>query len=209
MTSWFWPLLNSIIILLLAYSCQSDQGVSEGVPAVKADVPCNYIHDVAAYVDCIYRMNPDTHSITIELGEGAIPDLTRFTSLTDLWIIGPCEGCFATFSPEVLKLKDLKNLIVSKSVLSLIPEEISKLENLETLTVGGRWRLKRLPENLRQLKKLRVLDVWRNDLNGDSLDFTGMDALELVVIGENERVDLKRLKAKWPKLKVVDYNIQD
>lgn len=195
----------SLTIMLAVYGCHNDPQIAEETPLEKASIPCKFIQETAGYVDCIYQMNPDTQFLQLEPNEPGIPDLTRFTKLTTLRITSNGSYSMSVLNPEIVKLKSLKHLIISKSFLAHLPEDIVRLENLETLTVTAGWSLKTLPDNLSQLKHLRVLNLWRNNLDGDSLDFTGMDALELIVLGENDRVDLKKLKKKWPKLKIVDY----
>ncbi|XVF23592.1 hypothetical protein REPUB_Repub13aG0052400 [Reevesia pubescens] len=97
---------------------------------------------------------------------------------------------------EIGNLKHLRNLDLSRTSIARLPNSVSTLYNLQTLTLNGCWKLVELPKDMGKLINMHYLDIRRTNLARMP---TGMDKLKELrkltdfVIGEENGSSIKEL----------------
>lgn len=127
------------------------------------------------------------------------------------------------FPMEILKLKNLQELDLSKNKFDSLPEQIGLLTNLQAIDVSGnkleylpdsigelknlkklvasKNNLIALPHRIGELKNLEVLDLWQNDLSifpDEMKNLTKLRWMDLRVILINDDVQ-QRIREMLPK----------
>ena len=79
-------------------------------------------------------------------------------------------------SPDIGKLENLKCLDLSFNRISTLPEEFANLKKLEFLNMTGTRYMSKLPEVLKELPSLKVLDLtdhpeWSAAKKADAVNF--------------------------------------
>ena len=194
-----------ILIVLIFISCNHNRSSpAEGATNVDYYFP----KEGNDYIDYIYDLNPDTTILYIDVREeDDFPDLKRFTALSTLHITLLKRGVKDTDIVKLYSCKKLEHLAIVKSGITTMPNGISKLSELKTLSISGGYRLEKLPDDISDLEKLEVLYLWRNNLTEESLPIAEMPSLKELIIGENSLIDIRRLKKKWPSLLIYDYKL--
>ncbi|CAO1622868.1 unnamed protein product [Parajaminaea phylloscopi] len=149
---------------------------------------------------------PIQHSLTsLELGGNrlrAIENIGRLTKLTELWL----------GKNKITKLENLE-AFTSLRILSIQSNRITKIENLSALTdleelYISHNGLTSLGDGLKDLKKLRVLDIAGNRVTSLGSSLEGLTELEEFWANDNALEDLRDLEEqlkpqKCPKLETV------
>ncbi len=115
--------------------------------------------------------------------------------------------------PEIGKLKQLKKLEISYCThLLQLPEEIGSLSKLEELRCYGA-ALKFLPQSIQQLKKLRIVNLYCDDLDLVSTCkiISGCCKIEMLILKESNQLpaELKLLKNVQSLVFLKNYGIDD
>ena len=92
-------------------------------------------------------------------------------------------------------LTDLQYFACSKTGLKSLPKEIGKLHNLTYLNLNQN-DLQYLPPQIGNLEKLRILDLWSNSFEEYPNTFSGLKALKVIdlrniLINEETQTNLK------------------
>lgn len=92
-------------------------------------------------------------------------------------------------------LTDLQYLICSKTGLKLLPKEIGKLEHLVYLNLNQN-DLQLLPPQIGNLEKLEILDLWSNSFDEYPSTLSGLKSLRVIdlrniLINEETQANLK------------------
>jgi Leucine-rich repeat (LRR) protein len=91
---------------------------------------------------------------------------------------------FKDFPMEVLKLKKLQYLDISRNDIKHLPDSIVQLKDLQYLIVS-RTGLEGLPANIGELKNLRYLNVNQNELTTIPYSFGDLENLEVADLWSN------------------------
>ncbi|CAA6799014.1 MAG: Unknown protein [uncultured Aureispira sp.] len=110
---------------------------------------------------------------------------------------------FSSFPKDILKLTDLKTLILSNNPILELPEEISLLTNLEELYLES-CSLEQLPTSIGALKHLRVLDVSRNSPLQLPDSINQLKQLEELYVRSNQGFGFPKDMRNLQKLRVLD-----
>lgn len=86
---------------------------------------------------------------------------------------------------NLFQLTGLNFLNISDTCLSTLPDDVSKLVNLQSLMLHSN-KLAKLPACLGKLTKLKLLDVSRNELTEVAVDFNEMGALSTLNLSMNK-----------------------
>ena len=113
-------------------------------------------------------------------------EIFQNVGLTHLRIEGNCEECLHELTPKISKFINLESLIVVKTALRELPNEIVKLRNLKELRVVNCNKFKCLPNEIGKLKNLEILDVWRSGINKLPESIMELSSLKELVIGRNQ-----------------------
>ena len=198
-------LFVAILMGLDFASCNQDRGSSaESV----TDVEYYVIRTGSDYIDYIYDLNPDTTILYIDVREeDDFSDLQRFTALSTLHMTLLKRDVKDTDIIKLYSCEKLEHLAIVKSGIATMPNGISKLSELKTLSISGGYRLEKLPDDISDLEKLEILGLWRNNLTEESLPIDEIPSLKEVIIGENSLIDIRKLKKKWPSMLIYDYKL--
>lgn len=103
---------------------------------------------------------------------------------------------------HIFDLTVLNLLNISEATLKVLPNEISNLNNLQTILLYGN-ELETLPPSIGQLEKLKVLDVSRNKLRSLPVEIANLVNLAAINLSANELDDFPSLRV-CSKLGVLD-----
>lgn len=103
---------------------------------------------------------------------------------------------------HIFDLSAINLLNISETTLTVLPDEISNLTNLQTLLLYGN-QLEQLPAALGSLDKLKVLDVSRNRLRSLPSEIAELTQLATVNFSGNELDSFPELN-KCSRLSVLD-----
>ncbi len=141
-------------------------------------------------IPSVNQVDFGTHGVRIEDGE-----------ITELGLI----SCVISEIPkDISKLISLKKLIIRDQNLSIVPESIGQLKNLESLSICGFLhsnKLESLPESFGSLSSLKELILENNRLNSLPESIGGLKNLEKLNLYGNNLNTLPKGIGKLKKLK--------
>ena len=108
-----------------------------------------------------------------------------------------------TFTPDILRFKNLQILNLADNKLKEIPEQISQLENLQILILLDN-KLKKLPDGIKELNNLNELYLGSNRLYEIPAWVGGLSRLRSLDVSYNELTpyEIELLKYRLPKCTV-------
>jgi Leucine-rich repeat (LRR) protein len=104
---------------------------------------------------------------------------------------------------QIEQFKDLKILYLQNNVLQNLPNELAKLERLQTLNLAQNSFFE-FPLVVTQLKKLEDLDFSNNKLQNLPDDFANLQELKVLHLQRNKLKQLSEAIFQLPKLKVLN-----
>ena len=112
-----------------------------------------------------------------------------------------------TFPMEILKLKYLQELDLSKNKLDSIPNEIGDLKNLQVLDLSSN-KLEYLPDSIGKLKNLKKIAAGKNEILAIPKQIGELENLEILDLWSNQigifPDELNKLKKlRWMDLRVI------
>ncbi|KAI7798284.1 putative leucine-rich repeat-containing protein 2, partial [Triplophysa rosa] len=123
--------------------------------------------------------------------ETRIPEIPAYIqAFVDLRVLDVPRNGLTKIPVEIGKLISLRELNVNYNKLSNIPPELGDCENLERLEMTANFKLEELPFELRNLKKLKHLDLSENQFASIPICVLRMDALKCLDMSNNRLKDL-------------------
>lgn len=188
---WYW-----LVVMIVLGSCK--QPISKDVKVDVADSTNHKKHmgcDEKAFNTQV-EASLSLDSVSLNLcGLDSIPSsIHLLKDVQSLQLFFP-ESRVNELNMRFEEFASLKTLILSKSQISSLPEDIRYLKSLETLEIYG-GQLKTLPTAIGELSNLKKLVIWRNQLQTipiNALKNTKLQTLHL--IENNIRVE-ERIKIK-------------
>ncbi|XP_051524495.1 leucine-rich repeat-containing protein 2-like isoform X1 [Myxocyprinus asiaticus] len=120
-----------------------------------------------------------------------IPEIpTYIETFVDLRVLDVQRNGFTKLPVEIGKLINLRELNVNYNKLLSIPAELGDCENLERLEMTANGSLTELPFELRNLKKLKHLDMSENKFGSIPICVLRMESLTFFDISNNRLQDL-------------------
>ena len=110
---------------------------------------------------------------------------------------------FRAFPKEILLMKNLQYLDLSKNIIKEIPDSITVLQSLQVLIVSN-TKLEHLPKNIGDLKNLKHINVNQNNLTSVPYSFGDLENLEIADLWSNNLDYFPETLEKLKKLKVMD-----
>lgn len=112
------------------------------------------------------------------------------------------------FPADILKLKYLQELDLSKNKLDSIPDEIGELKNLQILDISSN-KLESLPDSIGKLKNLKKLAAGKNNIVAIPRQIGELQNLEILDLWSNQISmfpdELNKLqKLRWVDLRVIE-----
>lgn len=106
------------------------------------------------------------------------------SEVTDIYLK---ENLISRVPKEIYKLENLESLYLSGNDITELPEEISKLRCLKCLDVSGN-RLRRLPDGIGEMRNLKFLILDENELSELPLRLSELRALRYLSVCGNHFV---------------------
>ncbi|KAL0839017.1 hypothetical protein ABMA28_017014 [Loxostege sticticalis] len=104
------------------------------------------------------------------------------SEVTDIYLK---ENLISRVPKEIYKLENLESLYLSGNDITELPEEISKLRCLKCLDVSGN-RLRRLPDGIGEMRNLKFLILDENELSELPLRLSELRALRYLSVCDNQ-----------------------
>ena len=108
-----------------------------------------------------------------------------------------------SFPIEILKLKNLQYLDISKNSISELPDSINLLSNLQYFACS-KTGLKRLPKEIGKLTNLVYINFNQNDLESLPPQIGNLEKLEMLDLWSNNFEEYPSSLANLKALKVID-----
>ncbi len=148
-----------------------------------------------------------------------LPDQVEYTSLKDamkmpdsVYILKLKRKHLKQFPKEILKLKNLRVLILSVNKIYSLPDELAQLDQLEELDISGN-KFVYFPKVITQLKNLKTLKFSRNEILEIPEEIGNLKNLEQLVVWDNPLTNLPdniaKLKDKIKRLNLSMTLIKD
>ena len=128
-----------------------------------------------------------------------LPDFAMFSNLEELTIHARGSG-FATF-PSIAGCTKLRSLTFTASEITKAPAVLGALAQLETLILVGHRKLKKLPDEITQLSKLRRLQIDSNGLTALPTRIGDMNALDTIIAYGNALTSVPESLVKLTRLR--------
>ncbi|XP_056628256.1 leucine-rich repeat-containing protein 2 [Triplophysa dalaica] len=123
--------------------------------------------------------------------ETRIPEIPAYIqAFVDLRVLDVPRNGLTKIPVEIGKLISLRELNLSYNKLTIIPPELGDCENLERLEMTANFKLEELPFELRNLKKLKHLDLSENTFASIPICVLRMDGLKCLDMSNNRLKDL-------------------
>lgn len=110
---------------------------------------------------------------------------------------------YREFPKQILSMKNLQYLDISKNIIKELPDSIVVLKNLQILIVSS-TKLERLPKNIGQLKNLKQLNVNQNNLTTLPYSIGELEKLEVADLWSNNFDYFPETLAQLKNLKLMD-----
>lgn len=192
-----------IICVLLISSCLHQEKNSNVQDASSNIENQNWLE--AKIMEQLSRTNTQDSIELYALPIEDIPEqIYNYPNISYLRIDCTSTDCMKTLSGRIKEFKNLETLIISKSALKELPQEIGELPNMKILRILGGGKLLSVPKELLRLEKLEVLDLWRNSLIELPIDLYKMRSLKSINLGENKFsvTFLSTITAKYPQIEI-------
>ncbi|XP_072957997.1 putative disease resistance protein RGA3 [Typha angustifolia] len=152
-----------------------------------------------------FPMRPPRRNINLDILSGfsylRLLDLTGHQDIKEL-------------PSSIVRLKHLRVIDLSSSMIETLPESISRLRSLQMLKLADCWKLKRLPQGMRKMTSLRILDVfnchWLVQMPPGMGRLTELEILSIFVVRHEPGcsiVELQQLNLLRGKLEIKCLNI--